>query len=65
MFKELTYLNPFFESPSKELGVREFARLAKMNPATASKILKNFAKKDQALTSHVDIATLNDLIQLL
>jgi len=45
MFKELTYLNPFFESPSKELGVREFARLAKMNPATASKILKNFAKK--------------------
>ena len=40
MFKELNMMAPFFRKPSRELGVREFARLANLSPATASARLK-------------------------
>ncbi len=45
MFKEINILKPFFESPARQFNVREAARLLKINPATASKKLKEFAKK--------------------
>ncbi|MBI5797292.1 nucleotidyltransferase domain-containing protein [Candidatus Woesearchaeota archaeon] len=45
MFQEINRLKPFLESPLKDLGVREYARIAKMSPATASQILKDFARK--------------------
>ena len=46
MFQELNSLKPFLESPLKDLGVREYARATKMSPATASRLLKEFAKKE-------------------
>jgi predicted nucleotidyltransferase len=46
MFKELNTLKIFFESSTKEFNVREVARILKINPATASTQLKNFAKKE-------------------
>ncbi len=45
MFKELNTLRPFFERPSRELGVREFSRLARITPATASKRLKELERE--------------------
>jgi len=42
MLKEIYKLKPFFEDNYLELGVREYARLVKTTPPTASKILKNF-----------------------
>lgn len=45
MFKELNTLKPFFESPTRQFNVREIARILKITPATASKKLKEFAKK--------------------
>ena len=45
MFQELNSLKPFFESPLKDLVVREYARATKISPATASRILKEFGKK--------------------
>jgi len=45
MFKELNNLKVFFESPAREFNVRETARILKIAPATASKRLKEFAKK--------------------
>lgn len=44
MFKEINVLTPFFESPTRQFNVREFARLLKITPATASKRLKLLAK---------------------
>lgn len=45
MFKELNTMKMFFEFPSREFNVREFARLLKKAPATASKELKGLNKK--------------------
>jgi len=45
MFKELNNLKLFFEKPTREFNVREFARLRKIAPATASKQLNNLVKK--------------------
>jgi predicted nucleotidyltransferase len=45
MFKELSLLKLFFESPTREFNVREIARLLKIAPATASKKLESLAKK--------------------
>lgn len=46
MFKELNILKIFLESPTKEFNIREFGRILKIAPATASSQLKFFAKKD-------------------
>ena len=46
MFKELNTLKLFFEEPNREFNVREVARLLNNTPATASKQLKEFAKRD-------------------
>jgi len=45
MFKELNTLKLFFEEPTREFNVREVARILKIAPATASKDLKELAKK--------------------
>jgi len=45
MFNELIFLKPFLEEPTREYNVREFAKLVKISPATASKNLKEFSKK--------------------
>ncbi len=45
MFQEINNLKPFLESPLRDLGVREYARATKISPATASRILKEYAKK--------------------
>ncbi len=45
MFKELNTLKVFLETPTKEFNVREVSRLLKISPATASKRLKNLARK--------------------
>jgi predicted nucleotidyltransferase len=45
MFRELNNLKVFFENPSKEINVREFARILKISPATASKKLERFSKE--------------------
>lgn len=44
MLKELKLLKIFFEEPNREVSVREYAKLQKISPATASKLLKNFTK---------------------
>lgn len=46
MFKELNNLKIFFESPTREFNVREFARILKISPATASTLLRKYAKED-------------------
>lgn len=46
MFKQLIYLKPFFDSPSKEFSVRDISRILKISPATASKYLKDFHKQN-------------------
>jgi predicted nucleotidyltransferase len=38
-------LDIFFEDTSREVSVREYARMKKMAPATASKLLKNYKKE--------------------
>lgn len=45
MFKEINTLRPFLEEPNREFNVRELARALKINPATASKRLKDFKKR--------------------
>jgi len=45
MFKEINTLKPFLEQPNREYHVRELARILKINPATASKKLKNFTRQ--------------------
>jgi predicted nucleotidyltransferase len=44
MFKKLNILKLFFEEPAREFNVREVARLLKISPATASKVLKQLVK---------------------
>ncbi len=44
MFNELNNLRVFFEEPDREVGVREYARLSKIAPATASSRLRNLVK---------------------
>ncbi len=38
-------MNSFFKEPNREVNVREFARMLKISPATASKNLKLMTKK--------------------
>jgi Fic family protein len=45
MFKELNKLKCFFDQPYKEFSVREFARITKSSPATASSYLESFTKE--------------------
>lgn len=45
MLDNLNTLKIFFESPLKEFNVRGIARILEIAPATASKQLKKFAKK--------------------
>ena len=45
MFKELNILGPFFREPTREMGVREYARIQRIAPATASKDLKALEKQ--------------------
>ena len=46
MLKIFNNLEPFFEDAYRELSVREYGRLRKISPPTASKILKGFAKEN-------------------
>lgn len=46
MFKEINNLGPLLNEPQREFNVRELARILKITPATASKKLKEFTKKD-------------------
>ena len=46
MFEIFETLKIFFEEPSKEFNVREVARILKVSPATASKELKELAKRN-------------------
>ncbi len=45
MFNELNRLKYFFEEPNREFGVREFSRINKISPATASKFLEKLTKE--------------------
>jgi predicted nucleotidyltransferase len=45
MLKILNELAPFIEDCYKELGVREYAKLTKISPPTASSILKAYMKE--------------------
>jgi len=44
MFKNLNTLLLFFKEPNREFNVREVARIVKIAPATASKVLKELKK---------------------
>ncbi len=46
MFKELNILKPFFKDQSREYNVRELAKILRLAPATVSKKLKEFNKKN-------------------
>lgn len=46
MLEIFEILKIFFEEPSREFNVREVARILKVSPATASKELKELAKKN-------------------
>ncbi len=50
MLKEINKLKPFFEDCYRRIHVREYARLMKISPPTASKILKQY-KKEEILRS--------------
>lgn len=41
----LNNLSPFFEDCHRELGVREYARLAEISPPTASKLLSQYERE--------------------
>ena len=45
MFKNLNNLECFFNQPNKDFSVREFARINKISPATASSYLELFTKE--------------------
>lgn len=53
MLKIINNLKPFFEDCYKEIGVREYSRLMKISPPTASKLLKYYAKEG-LLKTHLD-----------
>ncbi|HIH42137.1 TPA: nucleotidyltransferase domain-containing protein [Candidatus Woesearchaeota archaeon] len=42
MSKELNNLKPFFEDNYRRISVREYARIIKVSPATASKLLEQY-----------------------
>jgi len=46
MLKILNDLKPFFEDCYREIAVREYSRLIKITPPTASKLLKEFEEQD-------------------
>ena len=46
MFKLINNLVPFFEQPNREFHVREIAKILKINPATASKRLKELVNQN-------------------
>ncbi len=46
IINNLNLLEPFFNDCYLELGVREYSRLMKISPPTASKILKEFSKEN-------------------
>jgi len=46
MLKILNNLAPFFEDCYRRISVREYAKLAKTSPPTASKLLKSHARED-------------------
>ncbi len=46
MLKIINNLHPFVEDCYVEIGVREYSRLMKITPPTASKLLKEFEKED-------------------
>lgn len=45
MLKIINDLKPFFEDCYQEIGVREYSRMAKITPPTASKLLKEFGSE--------------------
>jgi predicted nucleotidyltransferase len=45
MLKLFNELSPFFEDVYREISVREYAKLAKVSPPTASTILKKYEKE--------------------
>lgn len=45
MLRIIDDLGPFFEDCYKSISVREYAKIIKVSPPTASKILKQFAKE--------------------
>lgn len=46
MLEILNKLAPFFEDSYRSISVREYAKLVKISPPTASKILKEFTKEE-------------------
>lgn len=46
MLKIINNLKPFFEDCYRRINVREYAKLIKVSPPTASKILTDYYKKD-------------------
>lgn len=44
-------LEPFFKDVYREISVREYAKLKRISPPTASKILKNFEKEELLISS--------------
>lgn len=46
IINNINLLEPFFNDCYSEIGVREYSRLMKISPPTASKILKNFFKEN-------------------
>lgn len=46
MLKIFNNLEPFFENNYKRINVREYARLKKISPPTASKLLSELQKED-------------------
>jgi len=46
MLEIINNLKPFMEDNYLELGVREYSRILKLSPPTASKILKGFEKEN-------------------
>lgn len=53
MFKELNNLKPFFEDNYRRISVREYARIIKVSPATASKLLEQ-CNADKLLNKEQD-----------
>lgn len=51
MLKKFNTLEPFFEDCYRRIGVREYARLAKVSPPTASKLLDSCSKEGLLLKS--------------
>ena len=46
MLEIFNNLNPFFQDVFREVSVREYARMKKISPPTASSILKGFTKEN-------------------